>query len=181
VKQYQISLSPVAVRRALRAAGRILGVNIYRSVASLGIASTVVWTSGCYTYAVKPVSDIGQNATVAIDVNDVGRVALDQRVGPEVKKVEGKVVQHSDSSVQLLVSRVTLLNGATEEWQGQELSLRAQDIKSLTQKTFSRSRTALFVGAVAVGFVATILGLKFLGVTSGDPNRDKGGEPPPES
>jgi hypothetical protein len=181
VQQFQIPTSPVAVRRALSAAGGALGVNLYRTIASIGIASTVLWTSGCYSYAVKPVSEVSQDATVTADINDVGRVALGDRAGPEVMQVEGKVVQRSDSSVRLLVSQVTYLNGVTEAWQGQELALRAQDIKSVTQRTFSRSRTALLLGAIAVGFVATILSLNFLGITSGDPNRDKGTEPPPES
>jgi len=181
MQHFQIVVSPVAVRRALSAAGRALGVNLYRTVASIGIASTVVWTSGCYSYAIKPVAEISPDATIAADINDAGRVALGGRVGPEVARVEGKVVQRSDSSVQLLVSQVTYLNGNTEAWQGQELSLRAQDLKLVTQRTFSRSRTALFIGAVAVGFVAAILSLNFLGITNGDPNRDKGGEPPPES
>jgi len=181
VQHLQIEVSPVAVRRALSAAGRALGVNLYRTIASVGIASTVVWTSGCYTYAVKPVSDVSQNATVTADINDAGRVALGQRVGPEVMRVEGKVVERSDTSVRLLVSEVTYLNGSTQEWQGQEVGLRAQDMKSVTQRSFSRSRTALFIGVVAIGVVATILGLNFLGVTNGDPNNDKGKEPPPVS
>jgi hypothetical protein len=181
VQQLKNVVSLVAVRRAFGAAGRVLGVNLYRTIASLGIASTIVWTSGCYAYAVKPVSEVSQDAVVTADINDAGRVALGDRVGPEVMRVEGKVVQRSDSSVRLLVSEVTYLNGTTQEWQGQEVALRAQDVKAVTQQSFSRSRTALLIGAIAVGFVATILGLNFLGITSGDPNRDKGSEPPPES
>jgi len=181
VQHLQIVVSPVAVRRALSAAGRALGVNLYRTIASLGIASTVVWTSGCYSYAVRPVSEISPNASVTADINDAGRVALGERVGPEVMQLEGKVVQRSDTSVRLLVSHVTYLNGTTEEWQGQEVGLRVQDVKTVTQRTFSRSRTALLIGAMAVGLVAAILSLNFLGITSGDPNNDKGTQPPPES
>ena len=181
MQHFQIVVSPVAVRRALSATGRALGVNLYRTIASLGIASTVVWTSGCYSYAVRPVSEISPNSTITADINDVGRVALGDRVGPEVMQVEGKVVQRSDTSVRLLVTQVTYLNGNTEEWQGQEVGLRVQDVKSVTQRTFSRSRTALLIGAIAVGFVATILSLNFLGITSGDPSNDKGKDPPPES
>ncbi|MGE5082988.1 MAG: hypothetical protein ACM3ND_08790 [Acidobacteriota bacterium] len=181
MQHFQIVVFPVAVRRALSAAGRALGVNLYRTIASLGIASTVLWTSGCYSYAVRPVSEISQDATVTADINDVGRVALGDRVGPEVMQVEGKVVQRSDSSVRLLVTQVTYLNGNTEAWQGQEVGLRAQDVKLVTQRTFSRSRTALLIGAMAVGLVAAILSLNFLGITSGDPSNDKGTQPPPES
>ena len=181
MQHFQIVVSPAAVRRALSATGSALGVNLYRTIASLGIASTVLWTSGCYSYAVRPVSEVSQNATVTVDINDMGSVALGDRVGPEVMRLEGKVVQRSDTTVRLLVSHVTYLNGNTEEWQGQEVGLRVQDVKLVTQRTFSRSRTALLIGAIAVGFVATILSLNFLGITSGDPNRDKGTEPPPES
>lgn len=169
------------VRRITSAAGSVLAVNTCRAVASAGIVSTVLWLSGCYAYAVKPMSDVPPNASIAADISDVGRVALGTRVGSEVARVEGKLVQRTDTSMDLQVTQVTYLSGRSDAWQGQQVTLKPQDVKMVTQKTFSRSKTALLIGVVVVGLVATILSLNFLGITSGDPSRDKGTDPPPES
>jgi hypothetical protein len=118
---------------------------------------------------------------IRADINDAGRVALAPRVGQEVQRLDGKIVEKSDTAVELLVSQVTYLNGNVEAWQGQQVTLRPQDVKLVTQRSFSRGRTALFLAALAGGVVAAIAGLKILGITNGDPNRDKGGEPPPDS
>lgn len=118
---------------------------------------------------------------VTADITDVGRVALGERVGAEVMRIEGKVVQRSDTAFRLMVSEVVYLNGLSNHWQGQEVSLRTQDVKSVSQRTFSTSRTAIMVGAVVAGALFAIFGLSFLGLTSGDSSRDKPGEPPPES
>lgn len=169
------------VRRVAQATGRALMVNLYRAVAATGIASTVVSVSGCYTYAARSTSDIKPNLYISAEINDAGRVALGQRVGPEVMRMDGQVVEQTDSSVQLMVSKVTYLNGFSDTWQGQSVSLRTQDIKSVTQRTYSKSRTALLIGAMAAGLILTVLTLSFVGALSGDSSNDKGTSPPPES
>lgn len=169
------------VRRSIWSAARAAAVNAYRAVAAIGIASTTLWVSGCYTYSAQTAAGISTNALVSADITDAGRVALGERVGPEVQRLEGKVVQRTDTSFRVLVSKVTYLSGSTDQWQGQEVSLRTQDVKSLTQRSYSKSRTALLIGAMAAALIVTVLGLNFLGITSGDPTGDKGGNPPPAS
>lgn len=181
MQQSGATASSVTVRRVLSSTGRSLVVNLYRLIAAAGISSTMVSVSGCYTYAAGPVSDIRPDSQISAEITDVGRVALGQRVGQEVRRVDGRVVQRSDTSFQLLVSQVTYLNGLSDQWQGQEVSLRPQDVRLVTQRTFSRSKTALLIGAMVAGLAATILSLNFLGITSGDPSGGKGGNPPPES
>lgn len=165
----------------MRATGRALAVNACRAVAAAGIASMALWTSGCYAYVPRTTSEVRPNTVVTADITDVGRVALGERVGAEVMRIEGKVVQRSDTAFRLMVSEVVYLNGLSNHWQGQEVSLRTQDVKSVSQRTFSTSRTAIMVGAVVAGALFAIFGLSFLGLTSGDASRDKPGEPPPES
>lgn len=168
-------------RHALRVTGRALAVNSCRGLAAAGIAATAVSLSGCYIYLPKSTADVPPNAIVSASITDAGRVALGERVGPEVASIDGRVVQKSDTSVRLMVSQVRYLSGLSDQWQGQEVSLRPQDVKSLTQRTFSRSRTAMMIAGVAAGLVLSVLTLNFLGLTSGDPSRDKPTPPPPES
>lgn len=176
-----MSASAGVVRRALSATGRVLAVNCCRGIMAAGVAATALWTSGCYSYLPTSGLDVSPNATVSADISDVGRVALAERVGAEVASIEGSVVARPDTSVRIVVSEVRYLNGLSNQWQGQEVSLRPQDVKLLSQRTFSRSRTTIMIGAVIAGALLTILGLNFLGITSGDPSRDKPPPPPPES
>jgi hypothetical protein len=66
----------------------------------------------------------------------------------------------------------------SNKWQGQDVTLRPQDVKSVSQRTYSKQRTVL---AVVLGVVAaaTILLAGFKGLFSGDASRDKPVEPPP--
>jgi hypothetical protein len=170
------------VRRALRAAGRVAAAISCRALASAGIASTVMWTAGCYAYFPKTPAEVTPNTIVAANISDVGRVAIGERVGTEVSAIEGLVVARSDTALSLMVSEVRFLNGLSNHWQGQEVSLRPIDVKSLSQRTFSRSRTVIMLGGVTASVLAAVLGLNFLGVLSGDSPPDKGGgSPPPES
>ncbi|MEO5588569.1 MAG: hypothetical protein ABIS03_03195 [Gemmatimonadaceae bacterium] len=171
-----------SARRAIGAVGRLVAVIACRALASGGIAATIVWTTtGCYQNLPRTQSELTPQAVVTADITDLGRVALGDQVGPEVSSIQGVVVQRSDTSMSLLVSKVRYINGLENAWQGQEVKLRPQDAKSFTQRIFSKSRTAIAVAAIAAGLVLTILGLDFLGITSGNPSSDKGGGPPPSS
>lgn len=169
-----------SIRRAIRAAGRTLVVGGYRLLVAIGIASLVASTAGCYSYPARPVADVVPLAVVSVEITDSGRVALADQIGSEVKRINGQVVQHSDSAFRVMVSEVGFLNGLTNKWEGQEVILRPRDVKSLSQRTYSSQRTVLAAIAIA-GLVALAIITKGFGVlSSGDPNPDKpGGEPPP--
>lgn len=175
------SALPVSIRRAFVATGRNLRAAAYGGLGSLGIIATLFSVTGCYTYLPRTMSELPPNSTVAAEISDVGRVSLAPRVGQEVASLEGVVAQRTDTAVALTVSNIRFLNGLSDHWQGQDVSLRAADVRRFTQRTFSRSRTTMMIGALAAGLVATIVGLNILGITSGDSNRDKPGDPPPET
>jgi hypothetical protein len=66
----------------------------------------------------------------------------------------------------------------SNKWQGQDVTLRLQDVKSISQRTYSKQRTAvaIILGAVLAG---AILVAGFTGLFSGDGGRDKTVDPPP--
>lgn len=181
MERFLNSCLPDSIRRPIAATGRIFRAAVCGGLGSLGIAATLFSVTGCYTYLPRSFSEVPASSTVAAEISDVGRVALGSRVGPEVASLEGTVAQRTDTAVALTVSNIRFLNGLSDHWQGQEVSLRAQDVRRFTQRTFSRSRTTMMIGALAAGLVATIVGLNILGITSGDSNRDKPGDPPPET
>jgi hypothetical protein len=162
-----------------RDAGRALLIGTYRFVAACGIAALTVVTA-CYTYPSRPLTQVTPAAVVSATINDVGRVALAEPVGSGIDRISGQVVQQEDTAVRLMVSEVHFLNGLTNKWSGQEVTLRPQYVTSVSQRTYSRQRTmaALIIGAL---LAATALTASFTGLFSGNSGQDKPGEPPPES
>jgi hypothetical protein len=170
-----------AVHRAIRAVGRTTAVVAYRFLAAVGIASVMVTSAGCYTYPARATSDVNPPALVSVDVSDVGRVGLSDQMGTEVKRIEGQVVQRSDSALRLMVTEVSFLNGTANKWQGQEVTIRPIDVKALSQRTYSRQRTVLATLALGGLIALTIVTKGFTSLFSGDPSTDgKGGGPPPD-
>lgn len=168
------------VHRALRAVGRAAVVGSYRLVAALGIASMLAWSTGCYTYPARAASEVNPPALVSVDVSDVGRVGLSDQMGTEVKRIEGQVTQRNDSAIRLMVTEVSFLNGTSNKWQGQEVTIRPLDVKRISQRTYSRQRTML-AALVLGGLIGLTIATKgFSNLFSGDPSTDgKGGDPPP--
>ncbi|HVS60254.1 MAG TPA: hypothetical protein VHE82_06145 [Gemmatimonadaceae bacterium] len=119
-------------------------------------------------------------AVVSAQISDVGRVALAEPVGSGVARIDGQVVQNGDTAIRLMVTEVRFLNGLSNKWQGQEVTLRPQDVNSVSQRTYSRQRTvtAVIIGAL---IAVAIFTAGFTGLFSGDSSRDKPGEPPPVS
>ncbi len=169
------------VRRAIRAVGRTAVVAAYRSLAAVGIASLLVTSTGCYTYPARAASEVNPPALVSVDVTDAGRVGLSDQMGTEVKRIEGQVVQRSDSALRLMVTEVRFLNGTSNKWQGQEVTIRPMDVKALSQRTYSRQRTMLATIALGGLIALTVATKGFTNLFSGEPSTDgKGGGPPPD-
>ncbi len=174
-----VSVTKRTVRRAVRATGRCLGVSLYQATVALGITATLVSFGGCYKSVPTTFDGLQPNTTIVADVNDVGRVSLGQNAGPEVARLEGKVVQKSDTAARVLVSSIWYLNGTESAWQGQELMLRNLDIKSVTQRSFSRSRTTTAIIGLAAVAAVVIAKTGFVGFLSGE-QEGKKNPPPPE-
>ncbi len=159
------------------ATGRALLLGLCRFVGAFGIASLAAMTA-CYTYPSRPLTQVTPAAVVSATINDEGRVALAQPVGSGVDRISGQVVQNGDTAIRLMVSEVHFLNGLSNKWSGQEVTLRPQYVTSVSQRTYSRQRT---VTAVVVGILlaATVLTAGFTGFFNGNSGPDKTGEPPP--
>ncbi|HET9634485.1 MAG TPA: hypothetical protein VFP26_01025 [Gemmatimonadaceae bacterium] len=116
--------------------------------------------SGCYVYSPAPASP-GQGTQLVLQLNDRGRVALGDSIGPTGQEVEGKVVGTSDSALSLSVARVGYLNGQSNKWNGERLTIGRSLFDQASERRFSASRTWLTV-AVAVGAVAAFIGSRSL-------------------
>src|SRR5713101_2238433 len=79
---------------------------------------TPVALAGCYTYSYVA-SGPAPGARVALDLTDVCRVQLSNRIGSEVLTIEGWLVSTADSQVTLRVERTIGIRGGTVPWAGE--------------------------------------------------------------
>jgi hypothetical protein len=129
---------------------------------------------GCYTY-VPARSQPDPGSRVTLQISDQGRVALGERVGSGVTRIEGILVGSQDGEYVMRVYEVGSLNGSSH-WTGERLDVRQEHVVGIQERHFSRAKTALAVGASVAGVLifAITRGLLSRGGATVDP----GGGPP---
>lgn len=140
------------------------------------LAGALGVNTACYT--TRPllgVPDVGTQV-VAV-VNDRGRVAMSDSLGPSVDRVEGTTVdRRGDSSVVLSLSRVRYINGNETRWNGERLRFDVASVRGFQERRFSRARTTGLV-ALTVGALAAFVITRQL-VSGGSGNDSDGSGPP---
>lgn len=113
--------------------------------------------------------------TVLLDINDRGRVALGDQLGPSTARVQGVIQTQNDTMYVLRISSVQYLNGQSNRWSGEPFSIPSSLVSGATRQQYSRARSvALGVGVVGA-LVALVLSTNFLTRGSSPPT----GEPIP--
>jgi len=136
------------------------------------MARVPLWTlvvvptlAGCYTYAplggVRP--EAAPGARVAIELNDTGRVGMTAQLGPESNRVEGVLVARSDSAYTVSVSRLIGLWGAESKWSGEQVTIRSDYVRRMSERRFSGWRTAVVAGGASAAFLTFALTRNLLG------------------
>lgn len=124
-----------------------------RGALLLGMLSSVV---GCYSY--RPITTTPQpGADVSLVLTDRGRVALGERVGPEIDQLRGRVVRASETEVTLSMSESVTLRGTSQNWAGEPMPVQRELYGSARQKSLSRGRTALAAGVAGAAVLYLIL------------------------
>ena len=145
------------------------------AVCGVMMAASPVMLGGCYQYT-YPTSAPVPGDRVSLELNDQGRAALAEHVGPGIARVEGWLTSVEDSAYTLRVERTIGVTGATVPWNG-ELAVIGKGFVGVTRdKQFSMSRTIALTGALAAGFV--MVATRGFGLASGfggDSNSNGGG------
>lgn len=146
-----------ALRPARSRAGRGAGVPRRGAVALLALG-----LAGCYAHT--PLYTLPTPGTrVQLELNDRGRVALEQNVGPEAAQVEGIVTAVVDSQLVVAVHRVRPLYGREVRWAGESVVFRPEHLRSMGERRYSRGRTFALAGVLASGTVAFMATRSLLG------------------
>jgi hypothetical protein len=132
-----------------------------------------VLLAGCYT--LQPARGVVPNpgTEVAFDVNDAGRVALGQLMGPEISQIEGRLISKENGEFIVAVRGVRLLRGGDQIWSGERVRLKSEHVGSVYERRFSPGRSAM-LAAVGVGGFAAFMVTRSLILGSGS-----GSEPGP--
>lgn len=123
----------------------------------LGVVLLAALVAGCYEYT-PVVTAPAPGSTLALDLNDQGRVGMRSAIGPEIARVEGALVGASDSVYELRVSQTLGLYGVRSRWGGEAVSLPREYVGVVSEKRLSRQRTFVAVlggVAAAMAFVMT--------------------------
>lgn len=131
--------------------------------------------AACYSY--RPVTTTPTPDThLALVLNDQGRVGAGNYVGPATTRVEGTLVQATDTGYLLRVSAVQGISGKRQRWTGETVTLRRDYVADVLERRFSPGRTVVAV----LGFAGTTVALvvtQGLGVLGGG---DETRRPPPD-
>jgi hypothetical protein len=104
---------------------------------------------GCYEYVPveSPTGPVGR--LVELRITDPGRVGLEQRFGPGLDRVEGRLVAQHESDLTVSVLSVTNLDGEHTRWSGESVHLDRSFVRTVKSRRLSPVKTALVATAAA--------------------------------
>lgn len=123
--------------------------------------------AGCY--ATHPVAGtaVPVGNVIILTVTDQGRAALVDQMGPSIASVEGRLVARDSAAYTLAMQSVHLLRGGEQVWTGERVRIRSEHVASVSEKKFSRSRTAL-VSAATIAVIVGVAKSGLAGLIQGD-------------
>src|SRR5438045_8403952 len=107
----------------------------------LSMVVSSVLLAGCYTLepAKGPSPELGTR--IAVDINDVGRVALGGSMGTEISQVEGRLISNTNDEYLLAVDAVRFLRGNEQVWTGEPVRIKKDYTSNSYERRSSRGHT----------------------------------------
>lgn len=139
------------------------------------VLGTLLVSMGCYTLHPIVGQTLPLGSQVALSINDAGRASLGGQMGPEIAVIQGRLLQKDSTEFVLAVAQIELLRGGEQVWSGERIRVKNEFVNSVSERRFSRGKTAL-VGAATAGVLAIIFSQGILGNLAGSE-----GKTPPDS
>src|SRR5437868_8947310 len=112
--------------------------------------------AGCYTFEPTMSTMLAPGKSVALDLNDLGRLNLGPQIGQEVRRVQGILVSQSSTGYVVRVNQVDFFNGRSAQWSGEAVNVRNDYVGIVYEEKLSPSRTALAVASGVAGVGAIV-------------------------
>ena len=93
---------------------------------------------------------------MAFDINDAGRVALGGSMGPEIARIEGRLLDRDSTAYVVAVRNVTLLNGGDQTWKGERVQLKTEYVSGNYERRLSPARS-IAMGALGIGAIVLVV------------------------
>lgn len=161
----------------VRQIGSRLSAERWNGLVAMLLVAITPLAGGCYTYRSAASIPVASGSRVALMLNDQGRVGISHRVGPEIARIDGSVVEKTDSAYTIRVRKITDLAGNTQLWSDETISVSQEYLKDVTVRQFSRNRTMLAVGASGLAFGAFVLTRSIIVGGNEDDDPGDGGGP----
>ncbi|HEY9516232.1 MAG TPA: hypothetical protein VIQ74_11185 [Gemmatimonadaceae bacterium] len=116
----------------------------------------VMTTQGCYSYVPFNGATTTPGASISLELNDPGRVAVGERLGPELDRLDGVLTFASDSDIVLGVSEVRDIRGGVTTWSGETVHVRPAYTKQIFERRLDKRKTSFFA-ASAVALVGAFI------------------------
>jgi hypothetical protein len=131
--------------------------------------------TACYAYT--PVqTPPAPGAQIALEVTDEGRVALNDKIGPGVVRLEGTLAGVEGGELLVDAQAVRQVRGYISDLGGVRVRLPQQYVTRIDERRFSRKKTFIVAGAI-VGAVAAFFVTKGFGGRGTPPEGTGGGGP----
>lgn len=141
------------------------GTGSGRRLACVALAVLPLTNAACYSYL--PLDTSPQPGTeVRLELNDRGRAALADSIGPTAHRIEGTLRSASDSVYGLDVRSVEYYTGQVQRWSGEELRIPVGFVSQSRERRFDGKRSLLVGAIAAAAVVAAILGADLFGGSS---------------
>jgi hypothetical protein len=101
---------------------------------------------------------------VALDVNDVGRVARGGSIGPEIGQIEGRLISQENGEYLLAVSSVRFLRGGEQIWNGERVRVNKEHVGNTYARRFHKGRTIALSAAIVGGIAAIVATRDLIGL-----------------
>jgi hypothetical protein len=142
------------------------------------VAGAMPLVSGCYTYApVDTAASPPVGTRLAFEVTDLGRVALSDRLGSGVRRIEGTLIANDSAQYVMNVWRVAQLNGEISPWSGERVGIEHRLVGGILERRISRSRTYLAAGVATAAIVLFANSQGLIGSADSDSPEEPGPGP----
>ena len=130
--------------------------------------------TACYQYVPAVTTQLPTGTRVSLGLTDPGRVALADAVGPGVQRIEGQLLNTTDTAVVLSVLAVQHVDlGVPVKWRGERVAIARNFVSDVREWRISKGRSFLLAGLIVVGAIAAST-IAITGFGS-----DPGGDRPP--
>lgn len=141
----------------------------------LSLALVCLMSAACYTYT-PLASAPAPGMEVKFELNDQGRAALADSIGPGSRSVLGRVRTATASGYDVAMGSVENIDGLVQHWSGELMHIRTEYVARSQERRLDSKRSWMAGLGAAAALVAAILSADLLG---GAAPPETGTDPPP--